>query len=62
MFMAKILLILAVIAFGMTPGHVTAQESRLESHCLSLADIPGVHALHKASFTDAVPVNAVRIR
>ncbi|MEL6647180.1 MAG: MBL fold metallo-hydrolase [Pseudomonadota bacterium] len=39
-----------------------AQDTRPESHCLSLANAPGITYLHKASFTAPVPQGSVRIR
>lgn len=43
-----------------TPPH--AQDTRQESHCLSLATAPGIAYLHQASYKSPVPEGQVRIR
>ena len=50
-------LICTVIGTG-----ASAQETRQESHCLSLAEAPGIDYLHRASFTEPVAHGSVRIR
>ena len=50
-------LICTVIGTG-----ASAQETRQESHCLSLAEAPGIDYLHQASFTEPVAHGSVRIR
>ena len=51
-----------VFAFLFLATMASAQAPRQESHCLSLAEAPGIDYLHKASFRDAVPTGNVRIR
>ncbi|MEO0372141.1 MAG: MBL fold metallo-hydrolase [Pseudomonadota bacterium] len=48
------LLLLATPAMG--------QDARQPSHCLSLAEAPGIEYLHKTAFTDPVPEGRVRIQ
>ncbi|MEO0752684.1 MAG: MBL fold metallo-hydrolase, partial [Pseudomonadota bacterium] len=57
--MLKSLLVFAVLAFG---SAAQAQDTRPESHCLSLAQTPGITHLHQASFKAPVPQGNVRIR
>ena len=38
-----------------------AAQERTPSHCIALAEAPGIEYLHKASLTDPVPVETVRI-
>ncbi len=55
--MLRYLLVFLVLA---TPA--IAQEGRQPSHCLSLAEAPGIDYLYKATFTDPVPEGRVRIQ
>ena len=52
--------LIGLTLFAMTTG-ASAQDRR-PSHCIAIADAaPGIEFLHKASFTDPVPENEVRI-
>ncbi|MBO9473539.1 MBL fold metallo-hydrolase [Shimia sp. R10_1] len=48
------------VALALGSGAVAAQERR-PSHCIALAEAPGVTYLHKASFRDPVAEHSVRI-
>ncbi|SMP22031.1 MBL fold metallo-hydrolase [Shimia sagamensis] len=49
-----------VILFVMLASAATAQDRR-PSHCIALAQVPGIEYLHKASFREPVAEHAVRI-
>lgn len=51
--------LLALLIFA---APAAAQEARQPSHCLSLAEAPGIEYLHKASFSDPVPQGKIRIQ
>lgn len=51
---------LAALLLLATPA--MAQDARQPSHCLSLAEAPGITYLHQAAFTDPVPEGRVRIQ
>ena len=53
--MLRLLLVLLTLA---TPA---LSETRRASHCIALAQAPGLEYLHKASFRDPLPRNSVRI-
>lgn len=48
-------------ALSLLAAPVTAQEQRRPSHCIAIAEAPGIEYLHKASFSDPVPEYSVRI-
>jgi len=55
--LALLILLLAAPGFAQE-----ADADREPSHCLAVAETPGIDYLHKASFRDPVPQNRVRIQ
>lgn len=51
---------LAAILVCLAALHAAAQE-RPPSHCIAIAEAPGIEYLHRASYTEAVPEFSVRI-